>query len=57
VTHPRPRPAIQRGTLSCADAVQITRVSPTLISALPVAGATKPGWIVVGRRPSAARPY
>ena len=28
VTQPRPLPAIQRGTLSCAEAVQITRVSP-----------------------------
>ena len=28
VTQPVPLPAIQRGTLSCAEAVQITRVSP-----------------------------
>src|SRR5918998_15713 len=31
VTQPRPLPAIQRGTDSCADAVQITRVSPQLL--------------------------
>ena len=37
VTQPRPLPAIQRGTLSWAEAVQMTRVSPTLISADPVA--------------------
>jgi hypothetical protein len=56
VTQPRPLPASQRGTLSSAEAVQITRVSPTLIRQLPVAVATNPGWIVVGRSPSAARP-
>jgi hypothetical protein len=28
VTHPRPRPSIQRGTDSTTDAVQMTRVSP-----------------------------
>ena len=55
VTHPRPLPAIQRGTLSCAEAVQITRVSPTEISAEPVAVRMKPGSIVTGRSPSGAR--
>ncbi len=55
VTQPVPRPAIQRGTDSSADAVQMTRVSPIVISALPVAGRTKPGSIVVGRSSSAAR--
>jgi hypothetical protein len=56
VTQPRPCPLIQRGTLSCAEAVQITRVSPTEIRAEPVAVRMNPGSIVVGRRPSAARP-
>ena len=55
VTQPRPWPAIQRGTLSCTDAVQITRVSPCVMSAEPVAGLTKCGSIVVGRRSSGAR--
>ena len=35
VTHPVPRPAIQRGTDSVTDAVQITRVSPWVMSAEP----------------------
>ena len=35
VTQPRPLPAIQRGTLSCTDAVQMTRVSPCVMSAEP----------------------
>ena len=56
VSHPRPWPAIQRGTLSCAEAVQITRVSPTAISAEPVAVLMKPGSIVVGRSSSGPRP-
>ena len=55
VTQPRPWPAIQRGTDSWTDAVQITRVSPHEISAEPVAVGTKPGWIVTGRRSSGAR--
>ena len=55
VTQPRPEPASQRGTLSCAEAVQITRVSPIEISAEPVAVRTNPGSITVGRRSSAAR--
>ncbi len=55
VTQPVRRPAIQRGTLSCTDAVQMTRVSPCEISADPVAGLTKSRWIVVGRRPSGGR--
>ena len=49
VTQPRPFPAIQRGTPSSADAVQMTRVSPTLISAEPVAVRTNPGSIETGR--------
>jgi hypothetical protein len=56
VTHPRPLPDSQRGTLSCAEAVQITRVSPIEMSADPVAVRTNPGSIVVGLRSSAARP-
>jgi hypothetical protein len=56
VTHPRPEPASQRGTLSCADAVQITLVSPAEISADPVAVRTNPGSIDTGRRSSGARP-
>ena len=49
VTQPRPDPIIHRGTLSCTEAVQITRVSPIEISAEPVAVRTKPGSIVAGR--------
>ncbi len=49
VSHPRPWPDIQRGTLSCADAVQITRVSPIEIRAEPVAVRMNPGSIVQGR--------
>ena len=45
VTQPRPEPISQRGTLSCTDAVQITRVSPIEISAEPVAVRTNPGSI------------
>jgi hypothetical protein len=56
VTHPVPLPAIQRGTLSCAEAVQITRVSPTEISAEPVAVRMNPGSIVVGRNSPGPRP-
>ena len=56
VTQPRPCPAIQRGTLSCAEAVQITRVSPTEISAEPVAVRTKPGSIALGRSSPGPRP-
>ena len=46
VSQPRPLPAIQRGTDSWIEAVQITRVSPQEISAEPVAGRTKPASIV-----------
>jgi hypothetical protein len=56
VTQPRPEPDIQRGTLSWTDAVQITRVSPTEISAEPVAVRTNPGSIVVGRGCPGERP-
>jgi hypothetical protein len=56
VTQPRPFPAIQRGTASCADAVQITRVSPIVINADPVAVRTNPGSIAVGRSSPALRP-
>src|SRR6185437_692588 len=53
----RPRPAIQRGTDSWTDAVQITRVPPHEISAEPVAVRTNPGSIVTGRSSSGARPW
>ena len=56
VTQPLPCPAIQRGTLSCAEAVQMTRVSPAEISAEPVAVRTKPGSISQGRSSPGARP-
>ena len=56
VTQPRPRPPSQRGTPGSIDAVQMTFVSPTAISADPVAGATKSTSILVGRSSSAARP-
>ncbi len=55
VTQPRPLPASHRGTLSCAEAVQITRVSPIEIRAEPVAVRTNPGSIATGRSPSGAR--
>ena len=54
VTQPRPWPASQRGTPSCTEAVQITRVSPVEISAEPSALRTNPGSIVIGRSSSAA---
>ncbi len=57
VTHPLPWPAIQRGTLSCTEAVQITRVSPAEINADPVAVRMKPGSMMQGRRSSGARPW
>ena len=56
VTQPRPLPAIHLGTPSWAEAVQITRVSPTEISAEPVAVRTNPGSISVGRSSPGARP-
>src|SRR3954452_20872227 len=56
VIQPRPWPIIQRGTDSCTEAVQITRVPPQAISAEPVAVRTKPGSIVTGRSSFAARP-
>ena len=49
VSQPRPLPVIQRGTPSCAEAVQMTRVSPIEISAEPVAVRTNPGSISTGR--------
>ena len=56
VSQPPPLPAIQRGTLSWTEAVQITRVSPAEMSAEPVAGRTKPGSMSTGRRSPGARP-
>jgi len=55
VTQPRPLPDRHFGTPSWCDAVQMTRVSPIVISADPVAVRTKPGSIAVGRSSSAAR--
>ena len=55
VTQPRPLPASHRGTPSVCDAVQMTRVPPTVMSADPAAVGTKPGSIVVGRSPSGGR--
>src|SRR5919107_1592891 len=52
VTQPRPLPRSQRGTDSCADAVQITRVSPHEISAereLEEAGAERAERLGVAR--------
>ena len=43
VTQPRPRPSIQRGTVSLIEAVQITRVSPCENSADPSAVRDEPG--------------
>ena len=54
VTQPRPRPRIQGGTASSTEAVQITRVRPTEIRALPWAVSTKPGRISTGRSWSGA---
>jgi hypothetical protein len=56
VTQPRPDPIIQRGTLSCTEAVQMTRVSPIEISAEPAAVRTKPASIVAGRSCAGVRP-
>ena len=55
VSQPWPLPVIQRGTPSCAEAVQMTRVSPIEIRAEPVAVRTNPGSISTGRRSPAAR--
>jgi hypothetical protein len=49
-------PVIQRGTLSCAEAVQITRVSPAEIKAEPVAVRMNPGSIAIGRSSPDPRP-
>ena len=56
VTQPLPRPRIQAGTFSSTDAVQITRVRPTEMRALPLAVSTNPGRISTGRSSSARRP-
>ncbi len=55
VTQPFPRPSIQRGTESLTEAVQITFVCPTEISAEPSAVSTNPASIEVGRMSAAAR--
>jgi hypothetical protein len=54
VTQPFPLPIIQRGTCSCTEAVQITRVRPIEISADPAALSTNPGSIVTGRMSAGA---
>ena len=56
VTQPRPRPRIHGGTASSTEAVQITRVRPTEIRALPWAVSTKPGRISIGLSSSGRRP-
>ncbi len=56
VTHPLPRPRIQAGTFSSTEAVQMTRVRPTEMRALPSAVSTNPGRISIGRSWSARRP-
>jgi hypothetical protein len=56
VTQPRPLPESHLGTPWVCEAVQMTRVSPALMSTDPVAVATKPGSIVTGRSSSAPRP-
>ncbi len=56
VTQPVPLPAIQRGTLSCTVAVQITRVFPIENSTEPCADCMKSGCRSSGRSSSAARP-
>ena len=43
VTHPRPRPRIQAGTLSSTDAVQITRVRADRDQGAAVGGLDEPG--------------
>ena len=54
VTQPLPRPAIHLGTDSLTEAVQITRVRPSEISAEPSAVSTNPGSIVTGRMSAGA---
>ena len=56
VTHPLPRPCIQRGTESSTVAVQMTFVSPISMRHEPSAYGMKPGTIVTGRNRSSVRP-
>ena len=56
VTHPVPRPRIQRGTSLEIVAVQMTWVSPSFTSAEPSAFGMKPVSIEIGRHSSKARP-
>ncbi len=55
VTQPLPRPCIQRGTELLTEAVQITLVRPSEISAEPSAVSTNPGSIEIGRMSAGAR--
>ena len=56
VTQPVPRPFIQRGTSSCTDAVQSTRVRPNVTRVEPRVISVKSRSNVTGRSSSAARP-
>ena len=56
VSQPPPDASRQPGTESTTEAVQITRVPPTAISADPCALRTKPGSIWTVRSSSGARP-
>jgi hypothetical protein len=56
VTHPAPAPRRHPGTDSSTAQVQITRVSPISINALPCAVGTKCGSIRTWRKASAVRP-
>jgi len=56
VTHPVPRPRIQRGTSSSIDAVHSTLVRPTVTRTEPSAISVKSRSKVTGRISSGARP-
>lgn len=55
VTHPSPDPRRHLGTSSSTEAVQMTRVRPTEMRALPSAVSTKSGAISTGRRSAGCR--
>jgi hypothetical protein len=55
-TQPRPRPRSQGGTRSSTEAVQMTRVRPIEMRALPCAVSRKPGMISTGRNSAGWRP-
>lgn len=56
VTHPEPRPAIQRGTESSMVAVQMTLVSPISIKHDPSAYGMNPGVRRTARSSAASLP-